>query len=154
MPLYFAYGSNMDETALRGRCPGARALGRARLPRHRFVLMGNGYASARRDPQADVHGVLFMLCLSDVPPLDRYEEVARGLYTKVVQPVIRDAGAPCHALIYFGTDQTSGGAPPPGYMEAVVAAARTADLPPAHIAALEALSPGRTNVSRARAPRR
>jgi hypothetical protein len=144
MPLYFAYGSNMDEAAMRARCPGARALGRARLPRHRFVLMGNGYASVHRDPRTEVHGVLFDLKLSDVPPLDRYEEVTRGLYTKVVQPVIRDGGAPCSALIYFGTDRTTGGTSPTGYMEAIVAAARTAGLPVAHIAALEALTPERS----------
>lgn len=39
MPLYFAYGSNMDREAMRVRCPNSRALGRARLARHRFFIM-------------------------------------------------------------------------------------------------------------------
>lgn len=150
MPLYFAYGSNMDEAAMRKRCPKAKALGRARLMRHRFILMGNGYASVHRDPVAAVHGVLFDLALSDVPPLDRYEEVARGLYTKEMQPVLRDGGAPCQALIYFGTDPTTDGLPPKGYMEAIVAAARVAALPAPHIAMLEGLVPHR-RVARPRA---
>ena len=139
MPLYFAYGSNMDESAMRTRCPRAKALGRARLARHRFVLMGNGWASVRRDSRSDVHGVLFDLALSDVAPLDRYEDVAHGLYTKAVQPVLREGAAPCRALVYCGTDPTTGGVPLPGYMEGIVAAARVASLPDTHIAMLESL---------------
>ena len=144
MPLYFAYGSNMDERAMLRRCPKAKALGRAHLKRHRFALMGNGYATARRDPRAEVHGVLFDLALSDVAPLDRYEDIARGLYTKAVQPVLREGAASCRALIYFGTDPKSDGVPRPGYMEAIVAAAQAAGLPAAHIAMLERLVPGRS----------
>jgi hypothetical protein len=141
MPLYFAYGSNMDEDAMRQRCPRAKALGTAQLKRHRFVLMGNGYASVHRDPRADVHGVLFDLALSDVGPLDRYEEVAAGLYTKELHPVLREGGAPCQALIYFGTDRTTGGTPPKGYVEAIVDAARTAGLPATYVAMLQSFMP-------------
>ncbi|RYE82539.1 MAG: gamma-glutamylcyclotransferase, partial [Hyphomicrobiales bacterium] len=36
MPLYFAYGANMDIAAMRERCPRSTPLGLARLPRHRF----------------------------------------------------------------------------------------------------------------------
>jgi hypothetical protein len=32
MPLYFAYGSNMDAAAMRSRCPNSAALGTARHP--------------------------------------------------------------------------------------------------------------------------
>ena len=142
MPLYFAYGSNMEEAMLRTRCAKARAICNARLPRHRFVLMGNGYASVRRDVGAEVHGILFDLALSDMPSLDRYEEVDRGLYTKALQPVLRPGAGPCQALIYFGGDMTTGGAPYPGYMEAIVAAARAAAFPPAYLAMLESLVPG------------
>lgn len=141
MPLYFAYGSNMDAAAMRQRCPRAKPLGRACLKRHRFVLMGNGYASVHRDPRAEVHGVLFDLALSDVAPLDRYEEVAAGLYVKAVQPVVRHGAGPCQALIYIGTDPRVGGRPPARYMEAVVAAARAAGLPPTYILHLETWLP-------------
>lgn len=146
MPLYFAYGSNMDEAALRSRCPQARALGAARLARHRFVLMQNGYASVRRDPTSDVHGVLFDLKLSDIRPLDRYEEVDAGLYTKAIQPVLRQTGSAVQALIYIGTDRGEGAAPP-AYMEAVVEAARKVGLPPAYLAMLDQIA-GRTGRSR------
>jgi cation transport regulator ChaC len=140
MPLYFAYGSNMDVSAMRSRCPKARPIGPARLARHRFVLMGRtGYASVHRDSGAEVHGVLFDLAFSDIPPLDRYEDVAHGLYVKAVQPVTLAQGGVRQALIYLGTDTTVGGRPPPGYMDDVVAAARAAGLPGAYVARLEAL---------------
>lgn len=142
MPLYFAYGSNMDETALRGRCPKAQAIGPARLARHRFVIMANGWASVVRDPTSDVHGVLFDLALSDIPPLDRYEDVGHGLYRKEVQPVVRKDGGPCRALIYFGTEPKLGGASPPGYVESIVAAAEAADLPTAYVAMLQGFVAG------------
>ena len=141
MPLYFAYGSNMDEAALATRCPKARKLGRARLARHRFALMSSGYATVRRDPRAEVHGILYDLALSDVGPLDRYEEVDGGLYVKAIQPVLREDAGSARALVYLGCDETDG-PPVPGYMEAVVAAARTAALPAPYIAMLEGFVPG------------
>ena len=141
MPLYFAYGSNMDLAALRTRCPRAQRLGVARLVRHRFALMGSGYATVRRDAGAEVHGVLFDLALSDVPPLDRYEEVDGGLYVKALQRVLRQDGRSSQALIYIGADETDGG-PVPGYMEAIVAAAQAAALPARYVAMLESHLPG------------
>ena len=137
MPLYFAYGSNMDEATMLARCPKSRALGLARLARHRFTLMGNGYASVRRDPMSDVHGVLFDLALSDVAALDRYEDVAHGLYVKLIQAVLRADSGPCQALLYVGTDERVGRASIAGYMEGIVASARIAGLPKAYIAMLE-----------------
>lgn len=140
MTLYFAYGSNMDVAALKTRCPRARRLGNARLPRHRFVLMADGYASLRRDPGAEVHGVLFELALSDIAPLDRYEDVEGGLYIKSFQPVIPRDGHASRAMIYIGTDRRQSGVPVPGYMAAIVAAARAADLPPAYVAMLDTVA--------------
>jgi gamma-glutamylcyclotransferase (GGCT)/AIG2-like uncharacterized protein YtfP len=136
MPLYFAYGSNMNIEAMRLRCPKSRALGRARLVRHRFFIMSSGHASVQRDPRMDVHGMLYDLALSDVPALDRYEEIGRGLYTKMIQPVLRVDAAPVRALLYVGRDRTAGIARP-DYMAEVVAAARAWNLPAAYIAYLE-----------------
>lgn len=140
MTLYFAYGSNMDERALRTRCPKARMLCLARLVRHRFVLMTNGFASVRRDPGSDVHGVLFDLALSDIRPLDRYEETGSGLYTKAIQPVVRQAGSAVQALIYIGTDANGGSAASPFYMDGVIATAYSVGLPTAYVAMLEQLA--------------
>ena len=76
MPLYFAYGANMDAGAMAARCPRSTLIGQGRLNRHRFIIMREGYASVVRDPTSTVWGVLWDLALADVPALDRYEGVA------------------------------------------------------------------------------
>ena len=123
------------------RCPASRPLGLARLARHRFAILQAGYATVERDTRSTVHGVLYDLALADVPALDRYEDIARGLYRKVMQPVLRNQGGPVQALVYIGAGPR-GGRPRPGYMEAVVTAAESAGLPAAYIAFLEAFTAG------------
>ncbi len=138
MPLYFAYGSNMDVAAMAARCPRSVAIGPARLVRHRLAAMREGWLTVVRDPRACVDGVLWTLALCDAPALDRYEGVAGGLYRKALQSVTTPAG-PKRALIYFGAN-AGPGAPPADYIEAIVAAARHWGLP---AAAWEAFLPSR-----------
>ena len=130
MPLYFAYGSNMDVAQMAERCPGSRPLGTARLARHRLVIMREGYASVTRDPRRTVWGLLWDLAAADLPALDRYEGVSSGLYTKLHGPVLA-GGASRRALIYVGHN-AGPGRPKPGYLEAVLAAAEAAGLPDAY----------------------
>jgi gamma-glutamylcyclotransferase (GGCT)/AIG2-like uncharacterized protein YtfP len=148
MPLYFAYGSNMDLAAMARRCPASQPLGLARLPRHRLVIMREGYASVVRDPRRQVWGMLWDLALADVPALDRYEGVAGGLYVKAHLPVLAAAGSR-RALVYVGRDPGPG-IPRRGYLEAVLEAARGAGLPPAYLREIEILSPrvGRADPAR------
>ncbi|MGP9821637.1 gamma-glutamylcyclotransferase family protein [Salinarimonas sp. NSM] len=139
MPLYFAYGSNMDRTQMAARCPASRPIGTARLMRHRVVIMREGWASVARAPHGAVWGVLWDLALRDVPALDRWESLHTGLYTKLVQPVLTEKGAR-RAIVYVGR-ASEGGTPQPGYLESVVAAAEAAGLPPSWLATLRALHP-------------
>jgi hypothetical protein len=127
MPLYFAYGSNMDQAAMLARCPHSRAVGPARLMRHRFFVMEEGYASVLRDPRRVVWGLLWDLALADVPALDRYESLSTGLYSKAFQPVLTVHG-PRRAMTYLGRSAKPG-LPKAGYMEGVVDAAEAAGLP-------------------------
>jgi hypothetical protein len=136
MPLYFAYGSNMDVKAMAERCPRSTPLGPARLARHRFFIMDSGWASVCADPRRDVHGVLWDLALSDVRVLDKYEDIHSGLYQKIMQPVLRGGGASARALVYVGGSLKSGAAQP-GYMEQVVAAARDWSLPEIYLRELQ-----------------
>lgn len=131
MPLYFAYGANMDAGAMALRCPGSLLIGQGRLNRHRFIVMREGYASVVRDAAATVWGVLWDLKFADMPALDRYEGVAGGLYIKAHQPVVTKGGIK-RAMIYLG-GSTTVGTPRPGYLEAVLAAAVAAQLPPAYV---------------------
>ncbi len=138
MPLYFAYGSNMDRESMRRRCPKSRPLGRARLARHRFFIMNSGHGSVKRDPRMDVHGVLYDLALADIPALDRYEEIGRGLYQKITQPVLRDGAAPVQALLYVGASAQEGVAQG-DYVDRVIAAARDWNFPNAYLTYLRSL---------------
>jgi Gamma-glutamyl cyclotransferase, AIG2-like len=138
MPLYFAYGSNMDVAAMGRRCPRSKALGLARLERHRLAVMREGWLTAVRAPSSTVHGVLWDLALSDIPPLDRHESLAQGLYAKLTQPVIAGRG-PKQAIVYFGAN-AGPGAVRPDYIAEVLAAARSWPLPAAGLGALERLA--------------
>lgn len=137
MPLHFAYGANMNADAMARRCPRSKALGPARLERHRLCVMREGWLTVVRDPRAAVHGVLWELALSDVPAVDRFEGVSRGLYAKIMQPVVTPTGAK-RALIYFGENAGPGSARP-DYLAEAVAAARHWRLPAEAIEALERL---------------
>lgn len=134
MPLYFAYGANMDRAGMAERCPASRSLGLARLKRHRFIIMAEGYASVVRDERGEVHGVLWQLALRDVAALDRFEEIERGLYRKALQSVLTAEG-PRRALVYLGRSATPG-RPRPGYMPGVIASAEGWKLPAPYLAEL------------------
>ena len=120
------------------RCPRSKALGLARLERHRLAVMREGWLTAVRDPASAAHGVLWDLALSDIAALDRYEGVSRGLYAKLVQPVIAGR-APKQAIVYFGANAGPGAARP-AYIAEVLAAARSWPLPAAGIEALERIA--------------
>ena len=117
------------------RCPRSKALGLARLERHRLAVMREGWLTAVREPRSAVHGVLWNLALSDIAALDRYEGLSQGLYAKLTQPVIAERG-PKQAIVYFGAN-AGPGAVRPDYIAEVRAAARSWPLPGEGLAALE-----------------
>jgi hypothetical protein len=77
--FYFAYGSNLDETQMRERCPTARRGLRAVLPDHALSFggfshrWGGAVASVLRAPGARVHGLLYAIGAEDIAALDRFE---------------------------------------------------------------------------------
>jgi hypothetical protein len=151
MPLYFAYGANMDRAAMAARCPRSAPLGLAALMRHRLAVMREGWLTVARDPRARVHGVLWDLALADIPALDRFEGVAEGIYLKAVQPVVAQAG-PKRALLYIGKNAGPGRARA-DYLGAILSAARAWGLPRDGIKMLEGLASEGRRLSEADAPR-
>jgi gamma-glutamylcyclotransferase (GGCT)/AIG2-like uncharacterized protein YtfP len=148
MPLYFAYGSNMSRALMRQHCPRSQSIGGAVLDRHRFIVTADGYASIIASPSHVVHGVLWRLDARDVAALDAYEGMEVGLYRSGVRPV-RHAGGIAQALVYIGRTCRPG-APKPGYLELVLAAANEWKLPRAYTAALARWAPSLDGL---RAPR-
>jgi hypothetical protein len=140
MTLHFAYGSNMSRALMGQRCPGAQALGPARLDGWRFMIMRAGYASIVPASGNAVHGILWQLSPRDLAALNAYENLERGLYVRRVLPVLLDERRRA-ALVYVAPGRATG-RPQPGYQELVVASARDWGLPDNYVAALERLVPG------------
>jgi len=136
--IAFAYGSNMDQKAMALRCPKSRALGAGRLMGHRLIVMEEGYASIVTERNSVVHGVIYDLAPSDVAPLDRYEEVARGLYRKAVQPVLKREGGSLRAMVYVGQGK-EGGVPQASYWQPILDAAEAWGFPEPYLAHLRTL---------------
>lgn len=139
MDLYFAYGSNLDRAGMRRRCPGARELGIAVLPEWEVFIATAGYASIRRKIGGRTEGGLWAIGPRDRAALDRYEDVPGRLYTPRAVRVL--FGDRMHEALVYEAVRPGVGHPRPGYMEAVVAAARTWPFSAAHQTHLEQLLP-------------
>jgi len=131
MTLYFAYGSNMSRTWMRQLCPKAQPLGPAMLADHRFLVMSGGYASVLPHAGDVVHGVLWRVGRGDLDALDRYEDVASGLYDRWMIPV-QHRGDRRTAMVYVGRSHEPGRARPE-YRELVLSAARDWELPATYV---------------------
>jgi cation transport regulator ChaC len=132
--LHFAYGSNMHRAVMRKHAPDAVRLGVACLRDYRFVITDDGYASVAPHPRGRVHGILWRLSPRDRITLDRWENIAAGLYRPEMLPVIA-AGKRRRALIYVARARPRG-VPWPGYMEIVMTAARECGLPADYVTSL------------------
>jgi gamma-glutamylcyclotransferase (GGCT)/AIG2-like uncharacterized protein YtfP len=139
MTLYFAYGANMERSAMEKRCPGATALGVAALPGHRYVI-ARGYGAFARAPGRRVYGVLWRLTPRDLAALNLFESLDSGLYRRAMFTV-ETRGKRMRAMIYAGR---GGGRPRPmpGYQERVIASAADWHTPERYLAELRRLAPG------------
>lgn len=142
--LYFAYGSNMDPVQMAERCPGARALGPARLAGHRLSFTrdspawGGGVASIEPAPRDEVWGVLWDITTPDEHRLDEYEGVDIGAYRKDTVEV-EHAGRRERALVYVANPRGAK-APSKRYVAALVRGAEAHGVPPAYVERLRALA--------------
>ena len=143
--LHFAYGSNMDRAVMRKHAPAATALGGAVLHNHRFLITSDGYASVEPARAGTVYGVLWRLTPRDRTMLDRWESTASGQY-RTEMMYVQAAGGCRPALVYVARPRCRG-VPKAGYMDLVVAAARSWNLPQPYIAALERWLPAQPRTS-------
>jgi gamma-glutamylcyclotransferase (GGCT)/AIG2-like uncharacterized protein YtfP len=132
--LYFAYGSNMDRAHMARICPQASPLGVGALRSYKYVLAASGYATVVPWPGSFVHGVVWKVGPREIAALDRYENVAGGLYRSAMLPV-KMQDRLLRALLYLACGDASG-ATPAGYQEGVIAAAEAWNLPEAYVATL------------------
>ena len=85
--FYFAYGSNMDDSQMKYRCPFARKVGVGFLPKHELFVSHNsmswngGVFSIKENTKNDVFGVVYDVTPSCIQSLDIYEGFPK-VYTK------------------------------------------------------------------------
>lgn len=147
MTLYFAYGSNMSRALMRRQCPDGTEIGRASLAGYRFIVTVDGYASIVPHPGGIVHGALWRLTPRDMAALNAYESLDSGLYVRTTLP-IHSGKKRVAAMVYIASARVEG-SPRPGYLEAVIEAARDWKLPEAYVRSLVRWSPTRWRGARA-----
>jgi gamma-glutamylcyclotransferase (GGCT)/AIG2-like uncharacterized protein YtfP len=108
---YAAYGMNTNIHSMSGRCPGARCLGPAILPDHRFRFAH--HADVIPDPGNRVHVVLWEITRSDLASLDRLEGWPT-YYDRDWMPV-QWRGQIIQALIYYMQPGCPDSPPSQGY---------------------------------------
>ena len=143
---YFAYGSNMSGTILRGRRGLDPLVCRpALLPGYRLVFTlpigpgERGVANVEPAAEASTCGVLYLLSVADCDRLDRTEGVPR-VYQRHAVEVLAPDGACVPAFTYRSTIRTEGRKPSARYLGLLLDGCREHCLPSDWVAYLQALS--------------
>ncbi|WP_029138166.1 gamma-glutamylcyclotransferase [Nakamurella lactea] len=144
MPLYAAYGSNMDPTQMLQRCPSSPMAGTGWLPGWRLTFGGEdlGWEGALATIVQDdspsgsaaassVFVVLYDLSAADERTLDSWEGADLGLYTKIRLRVHTLEGDKL-AWLYV-LDAFEGGLPSARYLGVIADAAEAADAPTEYV---------------------
>jgi len=141
--LYFAYASNMSESAMDSLCPGNRCLGLARLSGHRVAFTrrslrtGTGVADILPSDGGEVWGVLYALEESHLDALDRKEGAGWAYRREPVRVHGGHDGAEHDALAYRVIEpHAEEVAPSAAYLHGLADAARARGLADAYVAAL------------------
>jgi gamma-glutamylcyclotransferase (GGCT)/AIG2-like uncharacterized protein YtfP len=110
--LYFAYGMNTNSGQMSFRCPSARSLGYATLPRYQFRF--DSHADVVPDNQSTVHGVLWEITDQCMKSLDVLEGYPHYYLRKTV--TVHYRGQCLQAMTYYMTDNRNSYQPSSGYM--------------------------------------
>lgn len=147
--LYFAYGSNMDWSQMRGRCPSAQFVCVAKLPDHHLAFTrksqhrGCGVGDAVPAKGSAVWGVIFQIDETDTGRLDQSEGFSPGRaqnsYVREERQALEngDPEKPMNAWVYFANRQPNPPLPNAEYKRLIVEGARYWHLPEQYIKELE-----------------
>ena len=147
--LYFGYGSNLDAAGMRSHCPSARLVSIARLADHRFAFtieskntwLG-GVGDMQPAPGDEIWGALWLVAAEESRALDEHMGLFRDppAYARTIVEVTTPAGDVVRCRSYAVAEPNLDEyLPSPAYRDAVVRGARSAGLPAAYIARLEAI---------------
>ena len=141
MPLYFAFGSNLDADQMAERCPGARARFAARLPDHRIAFTyasrrwGGGAADILPAAGHSVWGLVWELDEEDLAQLDGYEQG----YERVALAVLDASGAP-HRVVSYRVIAKGDHRPTRHYLDKMLRWAERWRFPDTYLEALRAVA--------------
>ena len=142
MPLYAAYGSNLDPTRMSERCPHSPLRSTGWLTGWRLTFGGeeHGWDGALvtivQDPFEQVFVALYDVTDEDMAVLDEIEMASAGLYRKTRVRVATMAGS--HVAWAYVLDAYEGGLPSASTVGILADAAEAADAPDDYVAALRA----------------
>jgi gamma-glutamylcyclotransferase len=151
--LYFAYGSNMDWEQMRSRCPSAKFITKALLPKHclRFTRASKkrecGVSDVVPDKSESVWGVVFEISDLEIALLDKEEGFRPGRnlnensYVREERHVLKegDETQPLLVSVYFGIPQENPPLPNADYKSLLLNGADQWKLPKDYILKLEAI---------------
>jgi gamma-glutamylcyclotransferase (GGCT)/AIG2-like uncharacterized protein YtfP len=121
---YFAYGSNLNRSEMRRRCPDARGEGSALLAGWRLTF--RGVADIEPAEGRAVHGGLWTLSDRDLEALDLYEGAPTHYRRHPVE--VSTAAGTRPAITYVMTDRSYLGLPSPLYLERIATGFRDWEL--------------------------
>lgn len=148
MPLYFAFGSNMDIAQMAARCPSTVAIGAAELPGHalcfpRFSPRRHcAVAGFCPSPGNSVWGVVYDVSEPDLRNLDAFEGFVPGRdpalngYNRV-QVDVHHRSRVISCMTYAANESAAPGLTSRHYLGQLIAGARHHGLPPHYISMLE-----------------
>jgi len=140
VPLYAAYGSNLDPAQMRARCPHSPFAGTGWLTDWRLTFGGEelgwegSLATLAEEPGSAVFVALYDVTKADRVALDKWESADSGLYRRVhvrVATLEQDVLAWTYALNAY-----EGGLPSARYLGLIAEAAEAAGAPDDYVAEL------------------
>jgi len=144
VPIYAAYGSNMDSSQMLERCPHSPMSGTGWLEGWRLTFAGDDIgwegplATVVEDPGSRVFVVLYDVSPEDEQRLDRWEGSDFGIHKKIRLRVTPNPGSgtePRLAWLYV-LDAYEGGLPSARYLGVMADAAEKAGAPADYVHAL------------------
>lgn len=140
VPLYAAYGSNMDPALMKERAPHSPMVGTGWLMGWRLTFGGEDFAwegalaTVVEDPGSQVFVVLYDVSEQDAINLDRWEGAELSLHKKL-RVRVHTLDGDVLAYIYV-LDAYEGGLPSARYLGAIADAAEQAGAPDDYVAEL------------------
>ena len=142
VPLYAAYGSNMDPSQMHSRCPHSPFAGTGWLPNWRLTFGGEdlgwegALATLVEEPGAAVFVALYDITAQDRVALDKWESADSGLYrTSRLRVSTLDGDVLAWTYVLNGYE---GGLPSARYLGLIAEAADAAGAPGDYVDELRA----------------